>query len=120
MGFRNIDMNMESDSIQFSHWKSHTYDWNLEPKCLSSSSLSSRTPKGTAFFQNNNGDCESYTTSLGGQNESNVFPRELGVIFYGDQSKQMFTEYDGFEQDYSLLINSFTIEMRVGSKYAPI
>jgi hypothetical protein len=45
MGFRNTDMNMKSDSIPFSHWKSHTHDWNLEPKCLSSSSLSYRTPK---------------------------------------------------------------------------
>jgi hypothetical protein len=120
MGFRNTDMNVKSDSIPFSHWKSHTHDWNLEPKCLSSSSFSSRNPKRTAFFQNNNGNCESYTTSLGGQNESNVFSGERGVICYGDQSKQMFTEYDGFEQDYSLLINSFTIEMRVGSKYTPI
>jgi hypothetical protein len=39
---------------------------------------------------------------------------------YGDQSKQTFTEYDGFEQDYSVLINSFTIEMRMSSTYAAI
>jgi hypothetical protein len=67
MEFRNTDMNMKSDSIPFSHWKSNTHDWNLEPKCLSSSSLSYRTPKRTAFFQNN-GDCESYITLRGKYN----------------------------------------------------
>jgi hypothetical protein len=54
------------------------------------------------------------------QTGGQVFSGERGVICYGDQSKQTFTEYDDFEQDYNFLINSFTIEMRMGSKYAPI
>ncbi len=118
MGFQNTDLNMKSDSMPF--LPSNTQNKNSEPKCLSSSSLSSRATKQNGYFQNNYGNSESNSALFGDQTGKQVFSGERGVICYGDQSKQTFTEYDGFEQDYSLLINSFTIEMRMGSKYAPI
>jgi hypothetical protein len=118
MGFQNTDLNRKTDSIPFSLL--NAYHQNSEPKCLSSSSFSSRIPKQNGFSQNNNCISESYATLSGGQTDQKLFSGERGVICYGEQSEQKFTEYDGFEQDYSLLINSFTIEMRMGSKYAPI
>jgi hypothetical protein len=118
MGLRNTDLNRESNSVPFFH--SNAHNQNSEPKCLSRSTLSSGMPKQNGYPQNNHPTSESYATLFGGQNEPQVFSGERGVICCGEQSKQTFTEYDGFEQDYSLLINSFTIEMRMGSKYAPI
>jgi hypothetical protein len=118
MGFQNIDLNRKTDSIPFFLLNAHNR--NSEPKCLSSLSFSSRIPKQNVFPQNNNRISESYATLSSDQTDQNVFSGERGVICYGEQSEQKFAEYDGFEQDYSLLINSFTIEMRMESKYAPI
>jgi hypothetical protein len=114
MGFRETDRYKKSDSIPF--FRPNQHNWDSEPKCLSSSS---RVPKQNGRSHDNYGSSDSYTT-LGGQIEPKVFSGERGVICYGDKSEQKFTQYDGFEQDYSLLINSFTIEMRMESKYAPI
>jgi hypothetical protein len=116
--FFDAELNMKSDSMAF--LRSNTHNCNSEPKCLSSSSFSSRVSKQNGYFQNNNRISESNTTLFGSQTEQKIFSGERGVICCGDQSEQKFTEYDGFEQDYSLLINSFTIEMRMGSKYTPI
>jgi hypothetical protein len=118
MGFQNTDLNRESDSVLSFH--SNAHNQNSEPRSLSRPTLSSGMPKQNRYSQSNHRTSESYATLFGGQNEPQVFSGERGVICYGEQSKQTFTEYDGFEQDYSLLINSFTIEMRMGSKYAPI
>jgi hypothetical protein len=116
-GIQNGDRDRMSDSVPF--FPPNTQNGTSRPKCLSSSSFSLGRSQQNRFLHNNSSNSESHAL-FGGQTEPKEFSGERGVICYGDQSEQKFTSYDGFEQDYSLLVNSFTIEMRMDSKYAPI
>ncbi len=75
MGFQSTDLNIKSDSMPF--FQTNAHNRNSEPKCLSSSLLSSRAAKQNGYSMNNNRISESCATLFGHKINKKYFQKSV-------------------------------------------